>query len=163
MLWHGWPLAQAAAPPGYVPVVKVDDGDTIDVALDGHVERVRLLGIDTPETVDPRKPVQCFGKEASNRTKELLTGKVARLERDAGRGRSGDRDKYHRLLRYVYLPDGTMLNESLVRDGFAHEYTFQGQFYDHQASFKAAEQQAKSAGRGLWSVSTCRGDTTQPA
>lgn len=151
------------APPGFVHVVKVSDGDTIEVDLDGKTERVRLIGVDTPETVDPRRPVQCGGKAASDHTKSRLKDQDVRLQSDQGRGQTGDRDKYHRLLRYVFLADGTDYNEELIREGFGHEYTYQSQRYDYQAEFKAAEIEAKTAQRGLWSPQTCNGDTKKPA
>ena len=133
-------------------VVKVVDGDTIDVNMDGKVERLRLIGIDTPETVDPRKPVQCFGKEASNKAKELLTGKSVGLEAD---GSQGEQDKYGRLLRYVILPDGTNFNLFMIRQGYAHEYTYD-EAYKYQAEFKAAQVEAQNAEKGLWSPETCQ-------
>jgi len=132
-------------------VVKVVDGDTVDVNINGKVERLRLIGIDTPETVDPRKPVQCFGIEASNKAKELLIGKSVSLEEDKSQG---DRDKYKRLLRYIYLPDGTNLNLYMIREGFAHEYTF-ALPYKYQAEFKQAEIDARNNGKGLWSPAAC--------
>jgi len=136
-------------------VVKVVDGDTIDVDIDGTIERLRLIGVDTPETVDPRKPVQCFGREASDRTKEMLAGQEVFLEADPSQG---ERDKYGRLLRYVILQDGTDLNLSLIADGYAHEYTYDDP-YAYQADFKAAEEEARRAERGLWSPTTCAGVT----
>jgi micrococcal nuclease len=147
-------------PAGFSRVVKVDDGDTIEVVVNGGSERIRLVGVDTPETVDPRRPVQCFGKEASKHTKQWLTGKAVKLVPDSV---AGDRDKYHRLLRYVYLTDGTLYNQELITDGFGHEYTFQGQRYDHQLEFKRAEADARQHQRGLWSPSACNGNTKQPA
>lgn len=83
-------------------VLSVVDGDTIKVDVRGKKETIRLLGIDTPETVDPRKPVQCFGKAASDKMKSFVSGKSVILVDDATQG---NRDKYNRLLRYVYLPD----------------------------------------------------------
>src|SRR2546423_5036043 len=99
-----------------VTVERVIDGDTVVVRLPGGHERVRLVGIDTPETVDPRKPVQCFGKEASNHTKSLLpAGTAVRLERDVEA-----RDRYGRLLAYVYRSrDGLFVNLALAPDGHA--------------------------------------------
>lgn len=140
---------------GFSWVTHVVDGDTIDVDIDGKVERIRLIGIDTPETVDPRKPVQCFGREASNKTKEMLSGKQVRLESDLTQD---DRDKYGRLLRYVFLEDGTNYDQWLVAQGYAHEYTYQIP-YKYQAEFKAAEHQARDANLGLWSPNTCNGIT----
>ncbi len=151
------------AKPGYVYVEKVHDGDTIEAEIDGRSEKIRLLGIDTPETVDPRRPVQCFGQEASHRSRELMTHRYVRVVADQARGAASDRDKYHRLLRYVYLEDGTEVNLALVRDGYAHEYTYQSQSYEHQAAYKMAQREAREESRGLWSASTCRGDTKQAA
>lgn len=138
-------------------VAKVIDGDTIDVNIDGKVERLRLIGIDTPETVDPRKPVQCFGKEASSKAKDLLEGKKVRLESDTSQD---NRDKYNRLLRYVYLEDGTSYNKLIIAEGYAHEYTYNVP-YKYQAEYKQAQKEAESAQKGLWSPSTCAGNTTQ--
>lgn len=140
-------------------VVKVIDGDTIDVSINGQTSRLRLIGIDTPETVDPRKPVQCFGKESSDKAKELLEGKKVRLESDDSQD---NRDKYDRLLRYVYLEDGTMYNKLIITEGYAHEYTYNLP-YKYQAEFKQAQKDAEQAGKGLWSSSTCSGDTEKPA
>lgn len=138
----------------YHRVLRVVDGDTIDVEQDGQSRRVRLIGVNTPETVDKRRPIQCFGPEASHFVKHLLDHRVVRLEGDPGKENT---DKYHRLLRFVYLSDGTLLNEQLIRDGYGQEYTFQHQAYLHQAEFKQVEAEAKSANRGLWSPATCGG------
>lgn len=139
------------------PVTKVVDGDTIDVNIEGKIERLRLIGIDTPETVDPRKPVQCFGREASNKAKELLEGKKVRLESDETQD---NRDKYDRLLRYVYLEDGTSYNKLIIMEGYAHEYTYNIP-YKYQSEYKQAQKEAEVAQRGLWSPSTCNGNTSQ--
>lgn len=132
-------------------VTRVVDGDTIEVRLTDGDEKVRLVGIDTPETVDPRKPVQCFGKEASNRMKSLVADKTVRLESDPY---SADRDKYGRLLRYVFLTDGTSVNKIMILEGYAHEYTYDVA-YRYQGEFKAAEVAAKQAERGLWAPGVC--------
>jgi micrococcal nuclease len=133
------------AQPGMWVVTHDVDGDTIDVRQGSTKERVRLLGIDTPETHDPRKPVQCFGEAAAAHTKQLLEGKSVRLEADP---QDSDRDKYHRLLRYVYLPDGTLVNATLIRDGYAFAYTiFPIAKLDE---FRALEADARDANRGLW-------------
>jgi micrococcal nuclease len=124
-------------------VVSVVDGDTIDVRINGVVERVRYIGMDTPETVDPRKPVQCFGKEASAKNTELALGKVVTLERDVS-----ERDRYGRLLRYVYV-NGVMINEALVREGYAHVYTYPPDV-KYDTVFREAERAAREQGRGLW-------------
>lgn len=148
------------AAPTY-PVIKVVDGDTIVVRIGTLNETLRLIGINTPETVDPRKPVECFGKEASNRAKELLTGKRVRLEADPTQG---ERDKYQRLLRYVFLEDGTFFNQKMIEDGFAYEYTYNLP-YKYQEEFKAAQAAAREAKRGLWADNACEisGPSTEGA
>ena len=132
-------------------VTHVVDGDTFDILLNGETKRVRLIGVDTPETVDPRKEVQCFGKEASNKTKSMINDKQVYLEADASQT---DEDKYGRLLRYVYLEDGVLLNELLVREGFAHEYTYKVP-YQFQTTFRTAQKEAQAQRRGLWDPSLC--------
>ncbi|MBI4449971.1 thermonuclease family protein [Candidatus Uhrbacteria bacterium] len=139
----------AVAPDGTVLVAKVVDGDTI--VLEGG-ETVRYIGIDTPETVDPRRGVQCFGPEASKANKALVEGKRVRLVSDVE-----DRDKYHRLLRYVYLPDGTFVNLELARQGFAPAYTYPPN-NAHVEEFRMAAREAREAKRGLWAG--CRGVRT---
>lgn len=147
-------------------VKKVVDGDTLDVSKDGKIVRLRLIGIDTPETVDTRKPVQCFGKAASDKAKELLTGKTVRLESDASQGTL---DKYGRTLAYAFLPDpstplgasGISFNEYMIAEGYAHEYTYNLP-YKYQKEFKAAEKRAREEKRGLWADDTCAGDTKSP-
>ena len=131
-----------------VLVVRIVDGDTIVVSENGAEEKVRLIGIDAPETVDPYKPVQCFGAEASRETKELLTNQQVLLKSDSSQG---DRDKYGRLLRYVYLTDGTFINLSLVTNGYAREYTYRAP-YQFQSEFKSAESSARAERLGLWGV-----------
>lgn len=136
-------------------VKKVDDGDTLQIFRYGRSEKVRFIGIDTPETVDPRKPVQCFGKEASAKTKQLLTGKTVRIEFDPV---VGERDKYDRLLAYVWLGN-ELINLTLLREGYAHEYTYRSQAYKYQSDFKQAEAGARQSEVGLWSPQTCAGVT----
>ncbi len=150
-----------ARPVGLVSAtdVNVVDGDTVDVRFNGRIERLRLIGMDTPETVDPRKPVQCFGREASNQAKALLTGQTVQLEADTSQD---ERDTFGRLLRYVWLPDGKLFNLEMIAQGFAHEYTYEVP-YRYQAVFTEAERQARAAGRGFWSPASCNGDTEQPA
>jgi micrococcal nuclease len=143
----------------YYQVTSVVDGDTIKVDIDGKTETIRLIGIDTPETVDPRKVVQCFGKEASNKAKEWLSGKTVELEADASQG---ERDKYDRLLRYVKIKDGIFYNLEIIKQGYAHEYTYNTP-YKYQSDFKAAEKYATDNKLGLWSDSTCSGDTSKAA
>lgn len=149
-------LRMPAGVEGPVGVVRVVDGDTVVVA---PRVTLRLIGIDTPETVDPRKPVQCFGREASLWAHSLLDGRSVWLEYDLTQGRL---DKYGRTLAYVWLPDGRMFNQTMIADGYAHEYTYNLP-YRYQDAFIAAERAARETQRGLWSPTTCNGDTTQPA
>ena len=135
-------------------VERVIDGDTIVVLIDGKDETIRLLGMDTPETVDPRKPVQCFGPEASDETKSLLDGREVSLEKDQSQA---DRDKYGRLLRYVFRDDGLFIDEYLVKEGFAYEYTYMNVPYKFQSVFKTDQRVAKTSGVGLWATTTCNG------
>ena len=132
-------------------VVRVIDGDTIVINKAGVNETVRLIGIDTPETVHPSKPVQCFGEEASKKTKEWLEGREVTLEVDES---EGERDKYRRLLGYVYRDDGLFVNLDLIKQGYAFEYTYVTP-YKYQAEFKAAEAEASAALNGLWAHDEC--------
>ena len=141
----------------YYFVTRVVDGDTIDVSVDGKVKRLRLIGINTPETVDPRKLVECFGVEASNKAKTLLTGKKVSLESD---GSQGELDKYNRLLRYVFLEDGTNINLLMIKEGYAYEYTYNLP-YKYQTEFKNAQKQAEANKAGLWSPNACNEDATK--
>lgn len=142
---------------GEYAVVKVVDGDTLDLNINGKVERIRLIGMNTPETVDPRKPVECFGKEASNRAKELLIGKSVKIESDP----AGDiRDKYDRLLLYIFLSDGTNFAKKMIMEGYAYEYTYDVK-YKYQAEFKQAQKYAEDDKLGLWAPGVCQ--STAPA
>jgi len=134
-----------------VKVVRVVDGDTIEI--EGG-EKVRYIGIDTPETVDPRKSVQCFGVEASKKNKELVEGKMVRLEKDIT-----DRDKYNRLLRYVWLDD-VLVNLELVKRGFAYSYSYPPDI-KYQDQFLKAQQEAREAKRGLWNACPSVSKTTK--
>ena len=129
------------------PLVKrVIDGDTIELE---NGDKIRYIGIDTPETLDPRKTVQCFGKDATAANKELVEGKPVWLVKDVS-----DKDKYGRLLRYVYLGDpdqesSMFVNLELVKQGFAHSYTYPPDI-KYQDLFLAAETEARENQRGLW-------------
>ncbi|HZG75442.1 MAG TPA: thermonuclease family protein, partial [Paenibacillus sp.] len=127
------------------PVARVVDGDTFKIDLgDGEVDTVRMLGIDTPETVKPNAPVEPYGKEASDFTKKLLNGKIACLELDVGA-----RDRFDRLLAYVYLEDGTFVNERLVAEGYATVLVIPPNVRFAKA-LEDAEREARRAERGLW-------------
>lgn len=143
------PVGSAAGSAKLAPNATVErtvDGDTLIVRVQGRRERVRLIGIDTPESVDPRRQVECFGKEASKRLAALLpAGTPMRLVRDAEL-----RDRYGRLLGYVYRSrDGLFVNLAMVRDGFADAYPFPPNVA-HADRFRAAASDARAARRGLW-------------
>jgi micrococcal nuclease len=141
--WGWWTGGRTAASFD-ATVVHTVDGDTIDVQLrNGRIERVRILGADTPETVDPRKPVQCYGHEASAYTKARLLGRRVRLETDAE-----VRDKYGRLLAYVYV-DGKRYDDELLRLGYARLLIIPPNGIHAQAMLKA-ELAARSEHRGMW-------------
>lgn len=137
-------------------VLHVMDGDTIEVQQDGEStpKKVRFLGVNTPESVDPRRPVQCFGKEASNFTKQLLSGKRILLKEDP---LADDLDKYGRSLRNIFLDDGTDVNALLVKEGYAYEYTSFPQDKRRKLELKRLQGEAKQAKRGLWNPETCDG------
>lgn len=134
-------------------VTRVVDGDTFDVRVDGETHRVRLIGINTPESVDPRRPVQCFGLEASKRAKELLNGKTVFLEEDPSQDSV---DQFGRWLRFVWFSDGRLYNLQMIAEGYAYEYTYDVA-YKYQSQFRDAQRTAERADRGLWSPKTCNG------
>lgn len=144
--------SDAPSAPGTATVVRVVDGDTIDVRLGRTAETARLLGIDTPETVKPGAPVDCFGPEASARTKELLpAGTAVRLTRDAEA-----RDRFGRLLVYVTrVRDDLFVNRALLADGFARPLAIAPNDA-HRAELAAAAAEARETGRGLWGA--CAGE-----
>jgi len=143
----------------YYSVVKVVDGDTLSIDIDGQKQTLRLIGIDTPETVHPSKPVECFGREASAKAKEILAGQSIRIEKDTTQG---DLDKYGRLLVYVFLKDGTNFNMMMIKQGFAYEYTYNLP-YKYQQEFKLAEQTAREQKIGLWADNVCEEEVIEPS
>ena len=157
------PLAYPSMPPDLprATVLSAVDGDTLKVQLGTAVETVRLIGIDTPETRDPRRPVECFGREAAAETaRRAPPGATVALQADPTQG---DRDRYGRLLRYVWLPaEGRLLNLELLIGGFAVEYTY-ALPYQYQAVFQKAAKDARDRGWGLWAATTCQGDPDRPA
>ncbi len=130
-------------PADSVLVKRVVDGDTIELESG---EKVRYIGINTPETVDARKPVQCFGKEASEYNKNLVEGEAVNLVKDIS-----NVDRYGRLLRYVYLKNGIFVNLKLVQEGYAYAATFPPDVRYSQL-FKNAAAEAESNKRGLWAA-----------
>ena len=139
-LWRVLHRPQAQRTPEERLCVRVIDGDTLEV---DHGEHVRLIGVDTPETVDPRGPVEALGKEATAFTRHLAEGKKVRLEFDRETV-----DAYGRTLAYVYLPDQTLLNSEIIRQGYGHAYTHFPFRYERE--FVLLEREARVAGRGLW-------------
>jgi len=126
-------------------VTRVVDGDTFVVDYNGTSEKVRIVGVDTPETVDPNTPDEAYGETASAFTKNSLEGQGVYLEQEP---LQNDRDKYGRLLRHVFLEDGTNFGELLIRQGLAEDASYYGNTY--AAQFAAAQDEAKASGRGMW-------------
>lgn len=137
-------------------VLRVVDGDTIEVSVAGAVEKVRLIGVNTPETVHPQKPVEAFGKEASEFTRILAEGKKVVLRDELG---GQDRDKYGRLLRYVYLEDGTFVNAEIIKQGYGHAYVKYP--FSHMEEFRTYERQAREEGLGLWGSTETKAEPGQ--
>ena len=130
---------------GLYSVAEVIDGDTIQVNINGKMELVRFIGINTPEVNNEYRQEECFGPEASKETKKLLSGKKVYLLPDP---QVPDRGKYNRLLRYVFLPNGEFINAELVKDGYAFEYIYQPfQFIKY---FHSLENEAREQRKGLW-------------
>lgn len=146
-------------------VSKVVDGDTViieSISRDSQQNEsqqkttFRLIGINTPETVDPRRKVECFGKEASAKAKDMLLGKTVRLEYDDTQDTV---DKYGRKLAYVFIQNTDteiFFNKYMIEQGYAYEYTY-SRAYKYQAEFKSAQKTAEAEGRGLWAPQTCGG------
>ena len=162
----GTPPAGTATSPATPPVMpggleearveRVVDGDTLDVSPGG---RLRLIGIDTPETVDPRRPVECFGREASASIAALVQGQTVLLEVDESQP---NKDVFNRLLRFVWLSDGRQVNFEQVAQGYAHELTV-GSSHKYRELFRQAQRSARDRGIGLWSPATCHGHTAREA
>ena len=134
-----------------VPVIRVVDGDTLHVNVDGEDVTIRLIGIDTPETVKTDSPIECFGPEASDFAKSVLDGQQVTLEFDESQGRT---DKYGRTLAYVWveLADGdrALMNLAAVEGGYAEEKQYGPTPFAWQAEFRRAEEGARAADLGLW-------------
>jgi len=128
-----------------IELIKVVDGDTVMVKINGEKKSVRLIGIDTPEKNE------CYEKEATGKMKELTQNKKIKLEADSSQD---NEDIYDRLLRYVYLEDGTLINKKLVEEGFGTEYTYKIA-YKFQTEFREAEKMAKEKNIGMWADGVC--------
>ena len=129
----------------FILVTKIIDGDTLMVKINDKETAIRLIGIDTPESG------QCFGKEATERAKELMENKKVKLEVDETQD---DKDKYGRLLRYIYLEDGTFINKKLIKEGVAKEYTYKI-VYKFQTEFKSDQKVAQEKKLGIWADDAC--------
>jgi micrococcal nuclease len=134
-------------------VTRVIDGDTIEVNIGGSIYTVRYIGMDTPETVDPNRPVGYYGLEASKKNKELVSNRIVRLEKDVS-----ETDKYGRLLRYVYVGD-LFINAELVRFGYAQVATYPPDV-KYQDYFLQLQQQARQSNLGLWAPHQSPGPAT---
>ncbi len=133
-------------------VTRVVDGDTLEVLVGDRTMKIRVIGINTPETVDPRKSVECFGQQASSEAKRLLENQRVRLEIDPTQV---DKDKYDRYLRFVWLENGNFdYGKQMIASGFAFEYTYQAP-YKYQAEYKLAQQTAETEKKGLWADDAC--------
>ncbi|MCK5607162.1 thermonuclease family protein [Candidatus Pacearchaeota archaeon] len=129
-------------------VVRVVDGDTISVEVygsGGGKEMLRLIGVDTPETVHPQLPIQFFGPEATQFVKNMCLGSSVKLHLQKD---GPSRGKYGRLLVYVELPSGNILNEEIIKEGFGYSYTKYP--HEHTARYNSLQLEAKESGRGLW-------------
>ena len=146
---YGWfdnarQVAQTSQP-GLYHVTEFLDGDTIVVDMNGSEETIRFIGVDTPETHDPRKAVQCFGKAAAGFTQNLIGTNNVRLEADA---LNTNRDRYNRLLRYIYLPNETLVNAEISKQGYGFAYlSFP---FTKSDEFHHYETVARNANKGLW-------------
>ncbi len=140
----------------FVTVTGVIDGDTVKVKFaDDTTEKVRLLGIDTPEKNDSRKTVECFSKEASEYLKTLIGGKPIELKKDKS---ADNRDKYKRLLRYAYTVDGEDIDLKMIKDGYAYALTKYRMDAKQKKEYKNAENEAKKNQYGLWAPNSCNGN-----
>ncbi len=138
------PKAVEVVKPDLYQVVSVTDGDTIRVMYNGVSTPVRFIGIDAPEI----NSQDCYAQEAKDYLETLLLNKKIKLEIDE---KSGDTDKYNRLLRYVFLEDGVNVNLLLIKEGYAKEYTYDAN-YKYQEEFKSAHEEAYVTEKGMWSA-----------
>jgi micrococcal nuclease len=155
VIFFGWFAGQypeiftpeAEVPAGMYRVVSIEDGDTLTVDMNGVEERIRFIGVDTPETKDPRKVVQCFGHAATKFTKELVGTSHVSLVADK---LSTNRDRYDRLLRYIYLPDGRLVQAEIIKEGYGFAYTSFP--FEKSEEFIKYQRTARIQNKGLWSA-----------
>lgn len=156
------PASTTSSAPGVVAqVTRVVDGDTLKARIAGRTETVRVIGLDTPESVKPGTPIECFALRATSEAERLLpVGTAIRLESDPTQAK---RDRYGRLLAHVWLADGTLYAEQMIRGGFGIHYIYAGVPSIYARRLASAEDEARAALRGLWSPSTCAGNDHTPA
>lgn len=133
--------------PGLYSVKQFVDGDTLAVDMNGSIEIIRMIGVDTPETQRPNTPIQCFGPQAADFTKHLIGGNKVRLQADP---LNTNRDRYGRLLRYVYLPDGRLVETEIINNGYGFAYVLFP--FEKKDDFYAAMLTAQNAKKGLWAA-----------
>jgi micrococcal nuclease len=158
----------ATASPSFAPgaliggvVRRVVDGDTIHVSIAGDADKVRIIGIDTPETNKPDTPLECFGLAATAAAKALLpTGSEIGLQVDPTQAK---RDRFDRLLAHVFLADGRLFAEVMIEGGFGVHDVYKGVPSIYAARLSAAEGRARDSGAGLWATGSCHGDPHLPA
>jgi micrococcal nuclease len=134
-------------------VTSISDGDTFKVKLGDKTEIVRIVGVNTPELKE------CYGPEAAAAMRQLVSGKRVWLETDV---QQGNKDKYGRLLRFVWLDDRTSVNKKLLSEGHGYEVLYSKKAHAYRSSYILAQTEAKNAGRGLWAVNTCAGKRSKP-
>jgi micrococcal nuclease len=139
--------------PGLYPIARFVDGDTITVDMNGTKETIRMIGVDTPETHKPNTPVQCYGPEASAYTKNLIGNQPVRLQADPT---NQNRDRYGRLLRYVYLPDGRLVQKEIINNGYGFAYTLFP--FTKKDEFIRTEASAQQNAKGIWTNCTVTND-----
>lgn len=151
------PVASVSAKPKY-KVVSVTDGDTFKVMIDGKTETVRIVGINSPETVDLRKSLECFGIEASNKLKSLLENQEVQLETDSTQS---DRDKYDRLLRFVVV-NNEDIGLKMIQEGYAYEALYTSTPHRLHDAYVRAQKTAEKEKKGLWAEGVCPVLTPKP-
>lgn len=143
--WQHVKYQAVQSQPGQYQISQFFDGDTVAVDMNGTPEKIRFIGVDTPETHDPRKAVQCFGRAAADFTKKLIGNQPVRLEADP---LNTNRDRYNRLLRYIYLSDGRLVNAEIIKQGYGFAYlSFP---FTKAEQFRGYQSEAREAKRGLW-------------
>jgi micrococcal nuclease len=137
-------------------VAEVVDGDTLHVSVGGVADKVRVIGIDTPETRRPDTPLECFALAATDAAEALLLqGSEVRLQPDPTQA---TRDRFDRLLAHVFLADGRLFSEVMIEAGFGVHYVYGGVPSIHADRLAAAQERARTSGAGLWAAGTCHGD-----